>query len=102
MRCLWMVREAERGSLRVAFVVPGRLASAVRRNRVRRLMRAAFDRERDTIVTQIHLQGIGLWLLFLFRPRSPADLRRLSLADVHPDIAALCRDVRGMLRDHSS
>jgi hypothetical protein len=64
-------------------------------------MRAAFDRERRTVVEQIHRQGFGLWLLFLFRPKPTVDPRRLSLADVHPDIAALCRTVREMLLDQS-
>jgi len=60
-------------------------------------MREAFARERAVLGQVIQESHRSVSLLFVFKPRRTVDVRRLVLASVHADIAALCRMVNARL-----
>ncbi|MCK5571270.1 MAG: ribonuclease P protein component [Bacteroidetes bacterium] len=84
--------------LRVGFAVPRRSLNAVQRNRVRRLMREAFVCERESLMQKLRSLRLSASLLFIFRPASTLDVRRLRLGPVRMDIAAVCLAVSRKLQ----
>ncbi len=97
MRCWFRTGSGEGPPLVAGFAVSSRRYSAVRRNRLRRLMRAAFDGEHDGLVTALNASGKNLAMVFLFKGRRGLDERRLGLEPVRRDLAALCRSVAARL-----
>jgi hypothetical protein len=98
VRCFFLLERGSGPGLRLGYSVPGRVLHAVRRNRVRRLMRAAFARERETLDVAIENTTTTVSLLFQYEPKSRIDVRRLMLPMVRTDIAALCRTVAATLQ----
>ena len=90
-RCLYKFECAPPGTVRVGFLVPRNSGSAVRRNRLRRLMREAFRREQDGFLEALHEAGRSVALAFVFRGSSAEG--PFHLDTVHRDIQQLCRSV---------
>lgn len=91
LRCLYTFECKPPGTVRVGFLVPRKSGKAVRRNRLRRLMREAYRREQDGFLRALHDAGRSVALAFIFRGSSAEGLFRLDT--VHRDIQQLCRSV---------
>ncbi len=88
---MYRVERAERVVLRVGFAVSSKQYHAVRRNRLRRLMREAFRLERVTLYGALERAHSSADLVFVFRPKTPLTVERLSVFPVRDDMAAICR-----------
>jgi ribonuclease P protein component len=89
MRCFFCCEEGAGASVRAGFSVSGRLFGAVMRNRLKRLMRAAFDAERSALDAR-STPGV-LTVVFVFRGSRGRPADRLSLQDIRPEMAEFCR-----------
>jgi len=72
--------------LRVGIAVARRVAGAVTRNRIRRLIREAVRLEESAARMELEQSGVSIDLVLGFVPLKDVDLRRMSLLDVLPDI----------------
>lgn len=97
VRCAVLVEMSAQTGLRVGYAVSSRAHNAVRRNRLRRLMREAFARERGLLLEEVGEKGRSLSLVFSFKGGPGVDIRRLKLPVVHADIAGICRQLRKKL-----
>jgi RNase P protein component len=75
----------------VGFAVPARALPAVRRNRVRRLMRAAFRAEQHLLEEQLRRARSSLEGVLVYRPKQKHEVRKLGLQDVRDDLARIVR-----------
>ena len=83
--------------MNVGYAVSSRAYTAVRRNRLRRLMREGFARERESLRTALEQRGMSASIIFAFKPQGQSIARSLRLEPVSREIAALCTRVREML-----
>ena len=98
VRCFFILQHTKgHVPLRAGFAVPSKAYNAVRRNRLRRLMREAFASERESIVSALQGSQTSAVLLFAFRGGQGIRIDRLMLHHVHADIAMLCRAVAAKL-----
>ena len=72
------------------FAVSHKLCNAVWRNRLRRLMREAYLREKEILATRSSERGLDLQIVFQYVGADGISYRSLSLNDVHDDLARLC------------
>jgi ribonuclease P protein component len=93
LHCMYTVERAERVVLRVGFAVSSKQYHAVRRNRLRRLMREAFRSEVESLYGALERVHSCADLIFLFRPKTPLPVERLSVFPVREDMAAICRRI---------
>jgi ribonuclease P protein component len=91
IRCLYAFDDTPSGCLHVGFSVPYRSGIAVRRNRLRRLMREAFRREENTLQSALNGAGRSASLLFVYRGSRERARGPLHLDTVHRDVLQLCR-----------
>jgi ribonuclease P protein component len=91
--CVYLIERTERAALHVGYAVSSKRFNAVRRNRVRRLMREAVRFESVQLCRVLAELSFSADLVFIFRPRPDVDTQRLSLAPMRADIA----DVLGRL-----
>jgi ribonuclease P protein component len=91
MRCFFRCEEGAGASMRAGFSVSGRLFGAVVRNRLKRLMRAAFDAERGVI--DARTSDGSLTIVFTFRGSNRKPAERLTLQDIRPEMAEFCRRI---------
>jgi len=70
----------------------------VQRNRVKRLMREAFAGEQGILAERLQRSGLSASLLFMFRPASTVDVRRLGLGPVRTDMEEVCLAVSRKLQ----
>jgi ribonuclease P protein component len=91
MRCFFRFEEGAGAGLRAGFSVSGRLFGAVMRNRLKRLMRAAFDAERDVI--DARRTGGRLTVVFVFRGSRDKSAERLGMNDIRQEMAGFCRRI---------
>jgi ribonuclease P protein component len=89
IRCFFRCEEGAGASVRAGFSVSGRLFGAVMRNRMKRLMRAAFDAERD-VVDGRPFEG-RLTAVFVYRGSRAKPAERLKMQDVRQDMQRFCR-----------
>ena len=95
LRCFFHMERGAGTPLRAGFSVSSRTYNAVKRNRIRRLMRAAFDAEGDALRERAR-EG-RLSLLFVFKGRQGVLVERLALKAVRVDMAMLLRDCAGRI-----
>lgn len=95
--CIYSVGSETDSALRAGFVVSSKHLNAVRRNRVRRLLREAFQRSSDDLGRVAEDAGRSVELLLVYRPRQRTETDRLTLRDVLPDVASACRTIAARL-----
>jgi ribonuclease P protein component len=91
VRCLFLLESASKGELLTGFAVPRRTCNAVRRNRLRRLMREAFRLEREALKLALHTSQCSGRVLFVFKGKKDVAVERVRFSPVRADIAKLCR-----------
>jgi ribonuclease P protein component len=87
--CMYQLERAEKPVLLVGYAVSSRQFNAVRRNRVRRLMREATRLECAQLCSALTRHSVTAELILLFRTRPGSDVRRLTLAPMQRDVAGL-------------
>jgi ribonuclease P protein component len=102
VNCSYLVEKGHVGTLRVGYSVPSRFHNAVRRNRLRRLMRASFSQCRQSLLKALEVHGVSLALIFHFKGRDEALLARLKIQPVLVDIQRLCERIIGRLGSRNS
>jgi ribonuclease P protein component len=95
VRCFFRFDQGAGTPLRAGFSVSSRTFNAVKRNRIRRLMRVAFDSEAE--ILRSGAVGGELKLVFVFRGREGFPVGKLRLADLRNDIGAVCRQCASRL-----
>jgi ribonuclease P protein component len=90
IRCLFLLENASTADLLTGFAVPRRTCNAVRRNRLRRLMREAFRLEREAFVSALRDSQCSARVLFIFKGKRDLPLERVKISPVREDIAKLC------------
>jgi ribonuclease P protein component len=90
LRCFFRLERRAGTRVRAGFSISStRTRSAVKRNRVKRLMRAAFDAEGGRLRSSV-VDG-SLAIVFVFKGRKGTAVERLGLGPVQSDMASLCR-----------
>ena len=85
LRCVFCVDRGAGTRVRAGFSVSRKVGGAVMRNRIRRLMRVAYDAEGG------RLRGAAaLDIVFVYKGRKGVPAGRLTLPRVRGDMAALC------------
>jgi len=97
VRCIVVLEPASNPEMNVGYAVPSRAYTAVWRNRLRRLMREGFARERDSLKEALERRGMSASIIFAFKPQGQSLARRLKLEPVSAEITALCSRVRDIL-----
>ena len=93
VRCLFRFDPGPAGCVRVGYSVPRRCGTAVRRNRVRRLMREAFRVEKEGFQGALREAGRSVSLIFVFRGSRECAEGPLSMTVIRHDVVQLCRSV---------
>lgn len=102
VKCFYLVETGQPGTLRVGFTVPSRVYHAVRRNRLRRLMRESFRQCRKGLITALELQGLSAALIFHFKGDEEVQVSRLRIHPVAADFQSLCDRLIGRLGSRNS
>lgn len=87
--CVYLIERTEKAALHVGFAVSSKRFNAVRRNRVRRLMREAVRSECAPLCVALAQHSVSADLVLVFRGRPESDVRRLSLAPLRADVASV-------------
>jgi ribonuclease P protein component len=90
LRCMYLVRQMGDEPLQVAFKVPSRKLNAVRRNRIKRLMREAFRNERSHLKSSLGVSHSQIAMFFSFKGAKVIHVEQLKLNDVQQAISELC------------
>lgn len=94
VRCVYTFARGVSPGVRVAFAVPSKTFNAVRRNRLKRLMREAFAREWQILHRDSEQARISASLLFIVKGRKRILSTRTTLDSIHQSIASLCTTLR--------
>ena len=89
LRCFFRVEDKAGPLLRAGFSVSSRSFNAVKRNRIRRLMRVAFDAEKPAFRAAAGERALSV--LFVFKGKKGFAVGRLALEKVRADMSMLCR-----------
>ena len=89
LRCFFSVDRGAGTRVRAGFSVSRKVGGAVTRNRVKRLMRAAFDAERDRL--RASPGSSALTIVFVYKGRKDIQAGRLRLTRLQGDMTLLCR-----------
>jgi ribonuclease P protein component len=95
LQCFFIAQPGE--GIAAGFAVSSKRFNAVRRNRLRRLMRVAFARERSVLVPPLGRNRMSASIVFVFRPAKNVVGARLRLEPVQKDIAAICGKIAARL-----
>ena len=101
IRCLFLLENASTAELLTGFAVPRGTCSAVRRNRLRRLMREAFRQEREALRAALHASHCSARILFVYRGKRDLPVERVTFSAVRGDVANLCRAMMSKLEFRS-
>jgi hypothetical protein len=79
--------------VQVGFVVPSARYNAVRRNRIKRLLREAYAYEQRSLSDVLTREHKRISLIFSFKGNTADDVRRLKLRIVREEVTVLCRSL---------
>ena len=88
LRCVFCVDRGAGTRVRAGFSVSRKVGGAVMRNRVRRLMRVAYDAESGRL--RAAPVAAALDIVFVYKGRKGVPAGRLTLPRLQGDMAALC------------
>jgi len=94
VRCIYLFVPEASPSAQVAFTAPSHVFNAVRRNRLKRLMREAFAREWHALQEDLEHASVSASLLFIFKAKKGSQGIRPTLQLVHKSVASLCTTLR--------
>ena len=80
--------------VRAGFSVSARFFNAVSRNRIRRLLRSAFEVEGPRVQARAEVFGCTLELLFVYKGSKSLLPNRVRLSDVLEEMSALCSKIK--------
>ena len=98
IRSFALVERSQKSSLRVGYAVSSRTYGAVKRNRLRRLMREAFRDEQASLLLALETAGSSAELILAVKKIPPADVKRLTVFPVRGDLAGICRQLKARLQ----
>ena len=102
LRCYYLLSEEGEAPLRVGFAVSSRVFNAVRRNRIKRLLREAVAREIQEVENALSAAGRHASAVFFFKGSKSIPPTRLKVHTIQPDVSALCRMLASKLQsDHA-
>ena len=91
IQCWVQVHTNEFPGISAGFAVAQRSFSAVRRNKLKRLMREAFRHEQDPLIDILNERKLHASILFSFRDKKGRNVTHTNFGDVHEDMARLAR-----------
>lgn len=93
---LWGSARINRGvPIRIGFAVSRRVRSAADRNRVRRLMREAYRRNKSSLVNSALREGRYVTLVLLYRGDKPTNIKNLAYREIEEDIREVLEEALG-------
>jgi ribonuclease P protein component len=99
IQCVYLLESSRPPSLRAGYAVSHKSYPAVRRNRLRRLMREAFRLESNPLREAVLHHRMSADLIFLFRPKSEVHVDRLTIFPVRTEIAGFCKRIRERIEE---
>ncbi|MCC6397214.1 MAG: ribonuclease P protein component [Bacteroidetes bacterium] len=99
IHCMYLLEASDQPSLRAGYAVSHAKYHAVRRNRLRRLMREAFRLESHPLRQAVVHHRVSADLVFLFRPKSDVHVERLTVSPFRTEIAGFCERIRERIED---
>lgn len=79
--------------MRAGFSISAKKYNAVKRNRARRLMRAAYDLEREGLARAAEQAGGALSVLFVYNGAKDVKPARFGFECVRGDMSSICRKI---------
>ncbi|MBI5472039.1 MAG: ribonuclease P protein component [Ignavibacteriae bacterium] len=96
-RCSFLAERGEQAGLQVGFKVPSKKLNAVRRNRIRRLMREGFSARRSVLDSALERAKSQVHMMLIFKTDQQASADKLRLSMVLGDIGAICQTIANRL-----
>lgn len=91
IRCAYLLEPDAKVGVQVGFKVFARTMNAVRRNRVRRLMREAFEQERIVVDDAVNEAGVAARIILFYKGDDELDVRRMRLLHMLEDVRGICK-----------
>ncbi len=85
------------GSVKAGFGVSKKAGNAVWRNRLKRLLKESYRLNKDILVSCAEEKNILLYVAFLPNKINQKNNKKISLADVLPDVVELMKKIRSRL-----
>jgi ribonuclease P protein component len=108
LRCTYVIGEEGGSRIQVAFKVPSQHLNAVRRNRIRRLMREALMNERPPLDTSLlnSSKRVGMMMFFKVAKGGMTEARltevkKISLEEIRKDVEVFCRTIANTVSQSS-
>lgn len=97
LRCTYVIHSEGEARLQIAFKVSSRYFNAVRRNRLRRLMREATDKERWILDAQLESLSAKVSMILTYKGRKGMRVELIKLPQVREDAAVFFKSVASLL-----
>jgi ribonuclease P protein component len=108
LRCTYLLHDESKAVLQIGFKVPSTRKGlsenlkAVRRNRLRRLMREAFSREISMLYSSLAMSSNHMGIIVFFRGCKDVAAERVTLAQVQEDVKMFCESIVSSVRAKTS
>jgi ribonuclease P protein component len=93
LRCFFRWESGAGTPVRAGFSISAKKYNAVKRNRAKRLMRAAFDLEREEVARAAGRAGGALSVLFVYNGGKDETQARFVFESVREDMSSICRKI---------
>ena len=98
LKCHYLLSDEIGVPLRVGFAVSSRTFNAVRRNRIKRLLREAVTKVKKVVEDALIAARRHALAVFLFKGSTSIPVGRIKLHTLEPDVATLCRTMATKLQ----